>query len=134
MPNCQVISAHVGQTLIATQHQRLSASAAASIGSLCSGGVVPKRVPTSKTSLSEALTPTVVTLQVEAGQANTVYFTIDGSTPSAINGMVVPVAPAQIGLPYPDLLANAGTVSATNQQIQLFAGGATNVQACFEYW
>jgi hypothetical protein len=78
--------------------------------------------------------PTVVWLQVEAGQANTVYYTVDGSTPSATNGMVVPVAPAQICLPYSDCLDNTGAVSATNQQIQLFAAGATNVQALFEYW
>lgn len=130
----QTITAKPGATGIATQHQRLSAAAAASIGSLCSGAVVPKRVFTSSSSMAEAVTPTSVTLQVEAGQANTVYYTLDGSTPTATNGLVVPVAPAQIVLPYPDLLKNNGTVSATNQQIQLFAGAATNVQALFEYW
>jgi hypothetical protein len=127
----QQVTGHVPKTGVATQHQRLSASAAASIGSLCSGGKVPT-IPGH--SVFETLTPQVVTLQVEGGAANTVYYTIDGSTPSATNGFVVPVAPAQLVLPYPDLLANAGTVSATNQQIQLFAGGATPTQALFEWW
>lgn len=120
----------VGATGISTQHQRLSVSTAATIGSLCSGGAVPlKPDPPGNPE-----TPTVVILQVEAGQANTVYYTVDGSTPTATNGFVVPVAPAQITLPYPDCLARSGAVSATNQQIQLFAAAATNVQALFEYW
>ena len=127
----QAIPAHVGATGITGQHQRLSASAAATIGSLCSGGVVPT-FPGK--NVGEIRYPMIVTLQVESGAANTVYYTVDGSTPSATNGFVVPTAPAQITLPYPDLLKNSGTVSATNQQIQLFAGGATSVQALFEYW
>lgn len=125
----QTLSAHVAATGIATQHKRVSAGAAASLGSLISGGV-----PTRVGGPGEVLYPRVVTLQVEAGAANTVYYTLDGSTPSATNGLVVPLAPAQLVLPYPDLLKNSGSVSATNQQIQLFAGGATNVQCLFEFW
>ncbi len=110
-------------TGIATQHDRGSAAAAATLGSLVT---IPTR--------ADGHTPDAVTLQVEAGQANTVYYTVDGSAPSAINGFSVPVAPAQLLLPYPQHLKNSGAVSATNQQIQLFAAAATNFQALFEWW
>lgn len=122
--------ARVAKTGITTQHKRLSASTAAAIGALTT-------MPTITVGGgwdTMILYPTSVTLQVEAGQANKVYYTVDGSTPSAINGFEVPAAPGQIVLPYPELLKNAGTVSATNQQIQLFAAAATNVQALFEFW
>lgn len=124
----QTLPGHVGATGVATQHKRLVAGAASSLNALTSGGV-----PTRTGGPGETLYPRCVTLQVEAGAANSVYYTIDGSTPSATNGLVVPVAPAQILLPYPDQLRNTGTVSATNQQIQLFSVGA-NVQALYEFW
>jgi hypothetical protein len=127
----QTLPGHVGATGIATQHRRLSAAAAATLHSLTSGGIPTRTDPNGNT-----LYPRCVTLQVEAGAAQTVYYTLDGSTPSAINGLVVPVAPAQLLLPYPDLLSNHknGAVSATNQQIQLFAGGATSIQSFYEFW
>lgn len=125
----QTTPGHVAATGIATQHKRLVAGAAASLNALTSGGV-PTRVGGPS---GEVFYPRCVTLQVEAGAANAVYYTLDGSTPSATNGLVVPVAPAQIMLPYPDLLKNTGTVSASNQQIQLFSVGA-NVQAFYEFW
>lgn len=126
----QKLPGKVGATGISTQHQRLAVSTAATIGSLCVGGAVPIKpdVP------GNGLFPTSVTLQVEAGQANLVYYTVDGQTPTATNGIALPVAPAQIILPYSDCLSHTGAVSASNQQIQLFAAGATNVQALFEYW
>ena len=127
----QTLPAHVGATGIATQHKRLSAAAAATLHTLTSGGIPTKQAG----SPGEIQYPRSVTLQVEAGQGK-VYYTIDGQTPSAILGMEVPAAPGYIVFPYPDLLRNHinGAVSATNQQIQLFAGGATNVQALYEYW
>jgi hypothetical protein len=128
----QTLPAHVGATGVATQHKRLSVAAAATLGALISGGIPTK--PENPTGLGGVLYPRAVTLQVEAGGGFTVYYTLDGSTPSAINGLVVPVAPSQLILPYPDLLKNTGAVSATNQQIQLYAGGATPTQAFFEYW
>jgi hypothetical protein len=131
MPLIQTVTAHVGATGATGQHQRVSAAAAASLGSLCSGSAVPKLTGP---NLGEIRYPMAVTLQVEAGQANTVYYTVDGTTPTATLGFVVPVAPAQLTLPYPDQLRNSGTVSATNQQIQLFAASGTNVQVLFEYW
>jgi len=130
MQAIQTIPGHVAATGIATQHKRVSAAVAATLGSLITGGVPTKTAG----APGEIQYPRCVTLQVEAGAANTVYYTIDGSTPSATNGFVVPLAPAQLVLPYPDQLRNSGVVSATNQQIQLFAGGATNVQCLFEYW
>jgi len=126
----QTLPAHVGATGIATQHKRLAAGAAASIGSLVSGGVPTK--PENPTGLGGVLYPRCLTLQVESGGAS-VYYTLDGSVPSATNGLMVPTAPNQILLPYPDLLKNTGAVTATNQQIQLFSAGAS-VQALFEYW
>ena len=126
----QQVTAHVAPTGIATQHQRLTAGAAASIGSLSTGGKVPT-MPGNV--IGTTLTPSVVTLQVEAGSANPVYYTIDGSTPTATNGLLVPVAPAQLVLPYPDLLAHSGSVTATNQQIQIFSAAAS-VQALYEWW
>ena len=130
----QTLPGHVGATGIATQHRRLSAAAAATLHTLTSGGIPVKTSPGA--APGETQYPRCVTLQVEAGAANTVYYTIDGSTPSATNGLVVPVAPAQIMLPYPDQLRNHinGAVSATNQRIQLFAGAGTNVQALYEFW
>jgi hypothetical protein len=108
----------------------VSAAAAATLHTLTSGGI-----PT-RTANGETQYPRAVTLQVEAGAAQTVYYTLDGSTPSATNGLVVPVAPGQVLLPYPDLLRNHvyGAVSATNQQIQLFAAAGTNTQAFYEFW
>ena len=126
----QQVTSHVGQTLVATQHQRLTAGAAASIGSLSTGGAVPT-IPGGVIGTTRK--PSVVTLQVEAASANPVFYTIDGSTPSATNGLQMPGAPAQLILPYPDLLANSGTVTATNQQIQIFSAGAS-VQALYEWW
>lgn len=128
----QTLPAHVGATGIATQHRRLSAAAAATLHSLTTGGIPVKL----SGAPGEIQYPRAVTLQVEAGAGNTVYYTLDGSTPTAINGLVVPVAPAQILLPYPTQLMNHinGAVSATNQQIQLFAAGATSVQAFYEFW
>jgi hypothetical protein len=121
--------AKIGATGITGQHQRLTVSTAAAIGTLCTGGAVPLKPD----SPGAPITPTVVTLQVETG-GGLVYYTVDGSTPSATNGMVVPVAPSQIVLPYSDCLTHTGAVSATNQQIQLFAPSSTSVQALFEYW
>lgn len=126
----QQVPGHVGASGVATQHKRISASTAAALGALVSGGVPYK----SGISGESRQYPSVVWLSVEIGATQTVYYTVDGSTPSATNGMVVPVQPAQILLPYPDLLKNTGTVTATNQQIQLYAAGATNVQCLFEYW
>jgi hypothetical protein len=130
--DAQTFPGKVAKTGVATQHQRISAGAAASLGSLIPTTALVPTIPGG--SVGEIRYPSCVTLQVETGAANTVYYTLDGSTPSATNGLVVPVAPAQLMLPYPDLLKNSGTVSATNQQIQLFAGGATNIQCLFEYW
>lgn len=132
MPAAQTVStipAKVGTTGITTQHQRLAATAAATIGSLCSGARVPQYPGP---NLGEIVYPQSVSLQVEAA-GGAVYYTIDGSTPSATNGMQLPNAPGQIYLPYPTHLRNSGTVSASNQQIQLFAPVATNVQALFEF-
>jgi hypothetical protein len=128
----QALPAHVGATGIATQHKRVSAAVAATLDALVSGGV-PTKAQTLH-GLGEIFYPKIVTLQVESGQANKVYYTIDGSTPSATNGFELPVAPYREALPYPDHLKNTGAVSATNQQIQLFAAGATNVQALFEFF
>lgn len=110
----QTLPAHVGATGIATQHRRLSVAAAATLHTLTSGGIPVK----TSGAPGEVQYPRCVTLQVEAGAAQTVYYTVDGSTPSATNGLVVPVAPAQIMLPYPDQLRNHinGAVSATDRK------------------
>lgn len=109
------------------QHARASVSAAATLGSLVT---IPTII---QGATAPARKPDVVTLQVETG-GGAVYYTVDGTTPSATNGFLVPTAPAQLQLPYPDHLANTGAASATNQQIQLFASAATNVQCLFEWW
>lgn len=121
---------YVRQTGIVTQHKRGVISTAVTLATAVT--TIPT-IPSSGTGDVVAY-PTVVWAQVEAGQPNPVYFTVDGSTPTATNGMQLPTAPSMIPLPYPDQIKNSGAVSATNQQLQFFAPGATNVQFLFEYW
>ena len=124
----QQAPAHIAKTGITGQHQRATTGAAATLGSLVTIPTLPGNV------VGTTKYPSIVTLQVEAGQANAVYYTLDGSTPSATNGIQLPAGPYREALPYPDLIANTGTVSATNQQIQLFSPGATFVQCLFEWF
>jgi len=124
----ETIDAKVGATGISTQHKRISVSTAASLAALIAGGVPTKLGP----NTGEVMYPQAVWFQVETG-GGAVYYTVDGSTPSATNGMQLVTAPSQIRLPYPDHLRNTGTVTAANQQIQLFASSATNVQLLFEF-
>ncbi len=122
------LPAAVAKTGITTQHKRLTTGAAATLDALVSGGL-----PKMTDSRGNSVRPTVVTLQVESG-GGVVYYTVDGSTPSATNGLVIPIAPGQIQLPYPTHLQNTGAVSASNQQIQLFSAAPQSVQALFEWW
>lgn len=122
-------TAHVGAANVA-QHFRLTTGVANTLAGLLAAPVPAKLRPNTQ----EMVTATVVSLQVESGQANKVYVTIDGSAPSATNGFEVPSGPSFMVLPYPDQLKNTGAASLTNPEIQLFSPGATTVQALFEWW
>ena len=67
----QQVTSHVAKTNVATQHQRLTAGAAASIGSLSVGGVVPT-IPGNVIGTTRY--PSAVTLQVEAASGAVAVF------------------------------------------------------------
>lgn len=119
------VPAKVGQTKV-QMHYRWGVNTAVQLSALAQPRL-------SGPNVGEVRTPQTVWLQVEAGQANNVYYTVDGTTPSATNGMQVPVAPAQIALPYPDQLRNTGTASTSNPQIMCYAAALTYVQVLYEF-